>query len=199
VSSTSDRWSLLLLTAFWTFDSVTGKVTPQFTLDNFRQIVENPTFRTVALRTIGFAIGVTIADILIAFPIAYYMARVAAPRTRAILFMSCLLPLLGELSRPVYAWRVILAPNGPLDWFLAFFGLGPAGLYPSDLGAGIVLTYVWLPYMILPLYAGLERVPHSLLEGERRPRRAGLHDVPARHVAADPAVARRRARSSRSR
>jgi putative spermidine/putrescine transport system permease protein len=155
---------LLLLTAFWTFDSVTGKVTPQFTLDNFRQIVENPTFRTVALRTIGFAIGVTIADILIAFPIAYYMARVAAPRTRAILFMSCLLPLWASYLVRVYAWRVILAPNGPLDWFLAFFGLGPAGLYPSDLGAGIVLTYVWLPYMILPLYAGLERVPHSLLE-----------------------------------
>ncbi|HEX5825193.1 MAG TPA: ABC transporter permease, partial [Candidatus Limnocylindrales bacterium] len=64
----------------------------------------------------------------------------------------------------VYAWRVILAPNGPLDWLLQRFGLGPAGLYPSELGAGLVFAYLWLPYMILPLYAGLERVPRSLLE-----------------------------------
>jgi putative spermidine/putrescine transport system permease protein len=156
--------ALLLVTAFWTFDSVTGKVVPQFTLDNFRQIIEQPAFRTVAARTLAFAIGVTIADMLIAFPIAYYMARVASPRTRSILFMLCLLPLWASYLVRVYAWRVILAPNGPLDWFLGLFGLGPAGLYPSDLGAGIVLTYTWLPYMILPLYAGLERVPHSLLE-----------------------------------
>ncbi len=156
--------ALLLVSAFWTFDSASGKVLPQFTLDNFRQLLEQPAFRTVTLRTVGFAIGVTIADMLIAFPIAYYMARAAGPRTRSVLFMLCLLPLGASYLVRVFAWRVILAPNGPLDWFLAFFGLGPTGLYPSDLGAGIVLTYVWLPYMILPLYAGLERVPHSLLE-----------------------------------
>ena len=156
--------ALLLVTAFWTFDSATGKVVQHWTLENFGQIVSQPAFRTVALRTLQFAILVTVADMLIAFPIAYFMAQVASPRTRAVLFMLCLLPLWASYLVRVYAWRVILSPNGPLDWTLGLFGLGPAGLYPSDLGVGIVFTYLWLPYMILPLYAGLERVPRSLLE-----------------------------------
>jgi putative spermidine/putrescine transport system permease protein len=156
--------ALLLVTAFWTFDSATGKVVQHWTLENFGQIISQPAFRTVALRTLQFAIVVTVADMLIAFPIAYFMAQVASPRTRAVLFMLCLLPLWASYLVRVYAWRVILSPNGPLDWTLGLFGLGPAGLYPSDLGVGIVFTYLWLPYMILPLYAGLERVPRSLLE-----------------------------------
>ena len=156
--------ALLLVTALWTFDGTTGKVVQHWTLDNIGQIISQPTFRTVASRTFVFAVAVTIADMAIAFPIAYFMAQVAGARTRAVLFMLCLLPLWASYLVRVYAWRVILSPNGPLDWSLGLFGLGPAGLYPSDLGAGIVFTYLWLPYMILPLYAGLERVPRSLLE-----------------------------------
>jgi putative spermidine/putrescine transport system permease protein len=156
--------ALLLVTAFWTFDGVTGRVVQHWTLDNFRQLIEQPAFRTIAGRTLLFAAAVTIVDALIAFPIAYYIAQVAGPRTRAILFMLCLLPLWASYLVRVYAWRVILSPIGPLDWLLQRFGLGPAGLYPSELGAGIVFAYLWLPYMILPLYAGLERVPRSLLE-----------------------------------
>ena len=156
--------ALLLVTALWTFDGTTGKVVQHWTLDNIGQIISQPTFRTVASRTFVFAVAVTIADMAIAFPIAYFMAQVAGARTRAVLFMLCLLPLWASYLVRVYAWRVILSPNGPLDWSLGLFGFGPAGLYPSDLGAGIVFTYLWLPYMILPLYAGLERVPRSLLE-----------------------------------
>ena len=156
--------ALLLVTAFWTFDGVTGKVVQHWTLDNVVQILTQPTFRTVALRTLQFAVLVTAADMLIAFPIAFFMAQVASARTRSVLFMLCLLPLWASYLVRVYAWRVILSPNGPLDWTVGLFGLGPAGLYPSDLGLGIVFTYLWLPYMILPLYAGLERVPRSLLE-----------------------------------
>jgi putative spermidine/putrescine transport system permease protein len=156
--------ALLLVTAFWTFDSATGRVIQHWTLDNFRQLVEQPAFRTIATRTLVFATAVTVIDALVAFPIAYYMAQVAGPRTRAVLFMLCLLPLWASYLVRVYAWRVILSPNGPLDWALQLLGLGPAGLYPSELGAGIVFAYLWLPYMILPLYAGLERVPRSLLE-----------------------------------
>ncbi|HLO34870.1 MAG TPA: ABC transporter permease [Candidatus Deferrimicrobium sp.] len=156
--------ALLLVTAFWTFDGVTGKVVQHWTLDNFGQLISQPAFRTVALRTLVFATVVTAADMLIAFPIAYYMAQVAGSRTRSILFMLCLLPLWASYLVRVYAWRVILSPGGPIDWTIGLFGLGPAGLYPSDLGVGIVFTYLWLPYMILPLYAGLERVPRSLLE-----------------------------------
>jgi putative spermidine/putrescine transport system permease protein len=156
--------ALLFVTAFWTFDGTLGRVVQTWTLDNFRQLIEQPAFRTIAGRTLLFATAVTIVDALIAFPIAYYMAQVASARTRAILFMLCLLPLWASYLVRVYAWRVILSPNGPLDWLLQRFGLGPAGLYPSELGAGIVFAYLWLPYMILPLYAGLERVPRSLLE-----------------------------------
>ena len=156
--------ALLLVTAFWTFDGVTGKVVQHWTLYNFGQLISSPAFRSIALRTLLFAVGVTVADMLIAFPIAFFMAQVASRRTRAVLFMLCLLPLWASYLVRVYAWRVILAPNGPLDWTLGLVGLGPAGLYPSDLGVGIVFTYLWLPYMILPLYAGLERVPRSLLE-----------------------------------
>jgi putative spermidine/putrescine transport system permease protein len=76
----------------------------------------------------------------------------------------CLLPLWASYLVRVYAWRVILSPGGLIDWTLQLFGLGPAGLYPSDVGMGIVFAYIWLPYMILPLYAGLERIPSSLLE-----------------------------------
>jgi putative spermidine/putrescine transport system permease protein len=156
--------ALLLVTAFWTFDSVTGKVVQHWTLDNFAQLIGQPAFRTIAFRTLLFAAAVTVADMLIAFPIAFYMAQVASSRTRSVLFMLCLLPLWASYLVRVYAWRVILSPNGPLDWALGLMGLGPAGLYPSELGAGVVFTYLWLPYMILPLYAGLERVPRSLLE-----------------------------------
>jgi putative spermidine/putrescine transport system permease protein len=156
--------ALLLVTAFWTFDSATGRVVQHWTLDNFAQLINQPAFRTIALRTLLFATAVTVADMLIAFPIAFYMAQVASPRTRSVLFMLCLLPLWASYLVRVYAWRVILSPNGPLDWALGLVGLGPAGLYPSELGAGIVFTYLWLPYMILPLFAGFERIPHSVLE-----------------------------------
>jgi len=165
--------ALLLVTAFWTFDGATGRVVQHWTLDNFGQLISQPAFRTVAVRTFLFAIAVTAADMLIAFPIAYFMAQVAGARSRSILFMLCLLPLWASYLVRVYAWRVILSPNGPLDWTLGLFGLGPAGLYPSELGVGIVFTYLWLPYMILPLYAGLERVPRSLLEASA--------DLGARH------------------
>jgi putative spermidine/putrescine transport system permease protein len=156
--------ALLLVTAFWTFDQLTGTVVHRLTLDNFARLVDQPTYRIVAQRTILFAAVVTVVDALLAFPIAYYMARVASRRTRSTLLVLCLLPLWASYLVRVYAWRVILSPGGLLDWTLERLGLGPAGLYPSDVGMGIVFAYIWLPYMILPLYAGLERIPPSLLE-----------------------------------
>jgi putative spermidine/putrescine transport system permease protein len=156
--------ALLLVTAFWTFDQVTGTIVHRFTLENFARLLDQPLYRTVAVRTIVFAAAVTVVDIALAFPIAFYMARVAGRRTRGILLVMCLLPLWASYLVRVYAWRVILSPGGLLDWTLERFGLGPAGLYPSDIGVGIVFAYIWLPYMILPLFAGLERVPSSLLE-----------------------------------
>ena len=109
------------------------------------------------------AILVTVTDVLLAFPIAYYMARVASPRTRAILIIAVLMPLWAAYLVKVYAWRTILQGNGFLEWVLTPFGISGPGL-DEIANTWLVLSYLWLPYMILPIYAGLERIPSSLLE-----------------------------------
>ena len=158
--------ALLFAYAFWSLDPQTGEVVKQFTLANFQRMIEQPVYGTIVLRTVTVAAVVTIADALIAFPIAYYMARVASPRRRALLFMSVLLPLWASYLVKAYAWRVILAPNGLLDWTLQLFGIqGSSDVFGiSDLSMTIVFIYVWLPYMILPIFAGLDRIPPSMHE-----------------------------------
>jgi len=153
---------LLLINAFWRYDAFTGRVVTQPTLDNFVQIVTTSVFRDVALRTMLTAAAVTVADALIAFPIAYFMARVASRRTRNLLIVAVVLPLWSGYLVKVYAWRVMLLNGGFLDSVLAPIGLHGPGL--SDVSAWLVFSYLWLPYMILPIYAGLERIPDSLLE-----------------------------------
>lgn len=155
---------ILLLSAFWEKDGFTGNVEPfTWSLAAFEQLFSTEVYRTIAIRTIGMAILVTITDILLAFPIAYYMARVASPRVRGMLVVGVLLPLWAAYLVKVYAWRIFLQGNGPLDWFLAPFGLEAPGT-DELANAWLVLSYLWLPYMILPIYAGLERIPASLLE-----------------------------------
>ena len=155
---------VLLLHAFWVKDSFTGKVEPfVWTLDAVQQVVGNPVYLTIALRTILIAGLVTITDALLALPIAYYMARIASPRTRAILLVGITMPLWASYLVKVYAWRTILQGNGLLSWLLGPLGMDGPGL--SELwSTWLVLSYLWLPYMILPVYAGLERIPNSLLE-----------------------------------
>ncbi|MGK2850252.1 MAG: ABC transporter permease [Candidatus Limnocylindrales bacterium] len=155
---------ILLLNAFWDKDAFTGKVEPfSWSLDAFVSLAENEVYRTIAIRTVGMAILVTITDVLLAFPIAYYMARVASPRTRGILVIAVLMPLWAAYLVKVYAWRTILQGNGFMEWALSPFGIESPGL--SELSnSWLVLSYLWLPYMILPIYAGLERIPPSLLE-----------------------------------
>ena len=156
--------AVLFVAAFWSLDPLTSAIKHEFTLKNFQQLITDSVYRVVALRTIGIAALVTVIDVLLAFPIAYYIARYARPRTRAILFVLVLLPLWSSYLVRVYAWRVILAQGGPLEWGLAQIGLPGIAIYPSDLAIPIVFSYIWLPYMILPIYAGLERIPGSLLE-----------------------------------
>lgn len=155
---------VLLLHAFWVKDSFTGKVEPfVWTLDAVQQVVGNPVYLTIALRTILIAGLVTITDALLALPIAYYMARIASPRTRAILLVGITMPLWASYLVKVYAWRTILQGNGLLSWLLGPLGMDGPGL--SELwSTWLVLSYLWLPYMILPIYAGLERIPNALLE-----------------------------------
>jgi putative spermidine/putrescine transport system permease protein len=158
--------ALLFAFAFWSLDPQTGVVLKQLTLANFQRMIDQPVYATIVLRTVTVAAVVTVVDAIIAFPIAYYMARVASPRRRAILFMSVLLPLWASYLVKAYAWRVILAPNGLVDWAFQQFGIqGASDVFGiSDLSMTIVFIYIWLPYMILPIYAGLERIPTSYLE-----------------------------------
>ena|SRR5215212_4385834 len=157
---------LLLLNAFWEQDTFTGNVTPfAWSLKAFETLVTSDVYRTVAIRTVGIAGLVTITDALLAFPIAYYMARVASPRVRNAMVVAVLMPLWAAYLVKVFAWRTILQGNGLLEWALAPLGIGqPWQGLKEDANAWLVLSYLWLPYMILPLYAGLERIPGSLLE-----------------------------------
>jgi putative spermidine/putrescine transport system permease protein len=153
---------VLFINAFWTRDPFTGLVIRQFTLDNFQEIIENPLYRTVTLRTVFMAAAVTVTCAVLAFPIAYYMARVASPRLRGLLVVAVLMPLWASYLIKAYTWRLILAEDGVMNWLLEPFGLKGPGY--GEVGLWLVFTYLWLPYMILPIYAGLERIPSSLLE-----------------------------------
>ena len=153
---------VLLLSAFWDTDPFTAEVVHQFTLDNFRTLFERDVYRDVAWRTIRMAALVTVADAILAFPIAYYMARVASPRTRNLLVVAVLLPLWANYLVKAYAWRTMLSDGGVINWALEPLGLHFDGY--STVGLWLVFTYLWLPFMILPLYAGLERIPASFYE-----------------------------------
>jgi putative spermidine/putrescine transport system permease protein len=154
--------AVLLLSAFWSTDVFTGDTVKTFTLDNFRDVVSSSTYRTVIVRTVLVALAVTVICALLAFPMAFYMAKVASPRARRLLVVAVLTPLWASYLVKAYAWRSMLAGDGVVNWALAPFGLrGPGfGLTATV----IVLSYLWLPFMVLPVYAGLDRLPDSLLE-----------------------------------
>ncbi len=156
--------AILFVSAFWYLDPLTSAIRHDFTLRNFQLILGGAVYRTIVLRTVGVAALVTLLDIALAFPVAYFMARVAAGRTRAILFSAVLLPLWTSYLVRVFAWRVIISKGGPLDWLFAQVGLAGVTLDKTELAMVVVFAYLWLPYMILPIYAGLERIPESLLE-----------------------------------
>jgi putative spermidine/putrescine transport system permease protein len=154
--------AVLFAAAFWRLDPFTADVVRDPGLQNFRTLVENDVYRSITIRTVKIAAAVTLTDAILAFPIAYYMARVASPRVKGLLVVAILMPLWSSYLVKVYAWRVILQENGILNW-----ALGPLGLHGPGFGEvamWLVFSYLWLPYMILPLYAGLERIPDSLLE-----------------------------------
>src|SRR4029077_21001967 len=132
-------------------------------VDNFVQIVQEPTYLRIIGRTVLMAALVTITDALIAFPFAYFMAKVASRRTQTLLFAAVLLLLWASYLARVYSWILILNHSGVLNWSLQSIGLPAANLAYSDVAVWIVFCYIWLPFMIVPTYAALERVPDSLL------------------------------------
>ena len=155
---------LLLITAFWAIDTFTTQIVQVWNLDNFRIIATDPTYFHIISRTVGIAAAVTVTDIVLAFPLAYYMARVASRRVQTLLFAAILLPLWASYLARLYAWILILNHSGLLNWSLQLVGLPPANIGYTSVAMWIVFSYIWLPFMIIPTYAALERVPESLLE-----------------------------------
>jgi putative spermidine/putrescine transport system permease protein len=153
--------ALLLVASFWSVDPLSGLTEKSFTLENFETLVEEPVYRDIVWRTIRTALLVTITDALIAFPIAFYMAKVASRRGKALLVIAVLLPLWSSYLVKVYAWRTLLSANGAINWALDPIGLSGPGY--GTTAVWLVFSYLWLPYMILPIYAGLERIPDSLI------------------------------------
>jgi putative spermidine/putrescine transport system permease protein len=152
----------LFVTAFWGQNSFTGEVERTWTLRNFHDLLTIGVYRTVTLRTIGIAALVTVVDAVIALPVAFYMAKIASRRTQGILVVAVLMPLWASYLVKAYAWRGMLGTGGLVSWVARPFGLDTPGY---GLTAVILtLAYLWLPFMILPIYAGLERLPGSLLE-----------------------------------
>jgi putative spermidine/putrescine transport system permease protein len=157
----------LFISAFWQVDAFTAKVIHTWTLDNFRTLWDDHTYWRITGRTIGIAAAVTVTDAVLAFPLAYFMARLASGRTRAALFVLVLLPLWSSYLVRIYAWRTILAKNGALNWALNAIGLPDANIAYTNWAMWIVFSYVWLPFMILPVYAALERIPDNYLEASQ--------------------------------
>jgi len=153
----------LFLTAFWTVDDFTGQLVKTFTMKNFQQVFTNSAYLGTMLRTISIALLVTLLSLILALPLAFFMARVARVSWRPLLVAMVLTPLWASYLVKVYAWRSMLQPeSGVLAWFLAPFGIQSPGY--GFVGIVITLTYLWLPYMILPIYAGLTRLPDSMLD-----------------------------------
>ncbi|WP_035858522.1 ABC transporter permease [Cryptosporangium arvum] len=147
----------LFIAAFWSVNDFTGQIVRSWTLDNFTTLFTGEVYRAITLRTIGVAIGVTVIDALIALPVAFYMAKVASPRAQRLLVVAILTPLWASYLVKVYAWRLMFSGDGILSWLGGTPGYGITA-------TTVTLAYLWLPYMILPVYAGLERLPDSLLD-----------------------------------
>jgi putative spermidine/putrescine transport system permease protein len=156
--------ALLFITSFWRQDPITGAIVQDWTLQNFRFLIQEDVYRTIAIRTLGIALAVTATDIVLAIPIAYFAARIATPKIRTFLLLSMVLPLWSSYLVRVYAWRTILSGDGVLNWTLHELHLGSVNLGFSRWSLWIVFSYLWLPFVMLPIYASLERIPKSLIE-----------------------------------
>jgi putative spermidine/putrescine transport system permease protein len=153
--------AVLLVAAFWSVDPLSGEVVQGLSFENFETLYNEPVYRDIIGRTVLIAALVTITDAILAFPIAFYMAKVASRRGKAILVVAILLPLWSSYLVKVYAWRTMLSAGGVVNWALEPFGLSGPGFGAT--AVWLVMSYLWLPYMILPIYAGLERIPNSLI------------------------------------
>ena len=154
--------AILLIAAFWSVNPVSGELQKSLSFENFETLFNEPVYRTIILRTVLIAALVTITDAILAFPIAFYMAKVASRRAKAILVIAVLIPLWSSYLVKVLSWRNMLGGGGLIDWVLEPIGLSSPGL-TGNTSVWLVMSYLWLPYMILPIFAGLERIPNTLI------------------------------------
>jgi putative spermidine/putrescine transport system permease protein len=157
----------LLVQSFWRADELSPNPIHVWNLDNYREFLTGDSvYRSIVARTLGFAVITTLVDIVLAFPLAYYLTRVATPRTRRLVLVLITVPLFSSLIVRLYSVRLILDDGGILHSLLGTFGLN-VQIGFTELAMAIAFAYVWLPFMILPVYAALERVPGSLIEASR--------------------------------
>jgi putative spermidine/putrescine transport system permease protein len=158
---------VLLVTAFWQINPFTTNIERVWSLTNLKTIFSTPAYLEIIGRTVAMAAAVTVVDAIVAFPFAYFMARIASPRTRTALFVAILLPLWASYLAKVYSWLLIFTHAGFLDWLLGKLGFSQVHLIYTNWAVFTVFCYLWLPYMIIPVYAALERVPASQIEASQ--------------------------------
>jgi putative spermidine/putrescine transport system permease protein len=158
---------VLLITAFWQINPFTTNIERVFSFNNLTTIFTSAAYRGIIVRTVGMAAAVTVTDAVVAFPFAYFMARIASSRARTALFVAILLPLWASYLAKVYSWLLIFTHNGFLDWSLGKLGLGQIHLIYTNWAVFTVFCYLWLPFMIIPVYAALERIPASQIEASQ--------------------------------
>ncbi len=153
----------LFITSIWKIDTFTSKVVREFTLSNFIDVLTDKAYFNVTMRTVGVAIAVTIICAVLAIPMAFFIARVAKPKSRPILIALVITPLWASYLVKIYAWRTMMAPDsGFLNWLISPLGLSSPGF--GMVAVIIGLSYLWLPYMVLPIYAGMEKLPDSIID-----------------------------------
>jgi putative spermidine/putrescine transport system permease protein len=150
--------AVLLVSAFWSTNAFTGAVVHTFTTDNIARVLTDTVFRTATVRTIAVAASVTVICAVLAVPLAFYMAKIATPRVRLALVVAVTTPLWASYLVKAYAWRMLFSPEGPMAY--------ATGHTPGyGLTATVVtLAYLWLPYMVIPVFAAFQRVPDSLID-----------------------------------
>lgn len=153
----------LFITSIWKIDTFTSKVVREFTLSNFIDVLTDKAYFNVTVRTVGVAMAVTIICAVIAIPMAFFIARVAKPKSRPVLIALVITPLWASYLVKIYAWRTMMAPDsGFLNWLISPLGLSSPGF--GMVAVIIGLSYLWLPYMVLPIYAGMEKLPDSIID-----------------------------------
>jgi putative spermidine/putrescine transport system permease protein len=154
---------LLLANSFWRLDPLTTRIQHRFNGFSTYETVflSTSTYYRITLRTVGMAVAVTIADLIFAFPFAYYAARIADPKVRVRLLLAVTIPLWANYLIRVFAWKTLLEGGGPIHSLLAKFGIDLTG---SNIAVWLTFCYLWFPFAVLPIYASLERVPGSFIE-----------------------------------